>query len=543
MVLKFAKSGPAEGKPRVEEYALGELVAAADGLLAGLGQVMAGLAGVAVAGCAAGTLDEAEEVVAVRGREVLLQVLQLCLDTQAAGEVRMAGVTGADGVARTRAEPGRARHLLTLLGRVRVSRIAYRSGVRGVPSLFPRDGVLDLPAAGYSWRLQELVVMLARDGSYEQACGHLLATTGISVGKRQAEQITIAAAAGAPGFYPALARAQEQQEQQGQDEQEQQGQDEQEEEGGLVVLSADGKGVSMLPGARRGTSLAPGQRVQNFEHHRGTGEKGHKRMAEIGCVFGIEPVPRTPEQVMAPSPPGGKDAPQARDRWYAIDLAAGREVTISAIFGQAVLRDPDLARPWLALADGDIHQIRLLQAQAAARGITLTILIDFIHVLGYLRKAAWCFHPPRDPAIEDWVSAQALDILHGRVPDVITRISQLAAQHPPQLSEHARIIRSTLTYLTNKQPHMDYPAALAAGWPIATGVIEGACRHLVQDRMAITGARWGLAGAEAILWLRAIRANGDHHTYWTHHIRQQHQRNHLTPYHATLTPDTFTLAA
>jgi hypothetical protein len=261
MVLKFAKSGPAEGKPRVEEYALGELVAAADGLLAGLGQVMAGLAGVAVAGCAAGTLDEAEEVVAVRGREVLLQVLQLCLDTQAAGEVRMAGVTGADGVARTRAEPGRARHLLTLLGRVRVSRIAYRSGVRGVPSLFPRDGVLDLPAAGYSWRLQELVVMLARDGSYEQACGHLLATTGISVGKRQAEQITIAAAAGAPGFYPALARAQEQQEQQGQDEQEQQGQDEQEEEGGLVVLSADGKGVSMLPGARRGTSLAPGQRV------------------------------------------------------------------------------------------------------------------------------------------------------------------------------------------------------------------------------------------------------------------------------------------
>ena len=85
-------------------------------------------------------------------------------------------------------------------------------------------------------------------------------------------------------------------------------------------------------------------------------------------------------------------------------------------------------------------------------------------------------------------------------------------------------------YLTAKQPYLDYPAALAAGWPIATGVIEGACRHLVADRMAITGARWGLEGAQAMLWLRAIAANGDHDAYWTWHITQEHQRNHLSRY-------------
>ena len=81
---------------------------------------------------------------------------------------------------------------------------------------------------------------------------------------------------------------------------------------------------------------------------------------------------------------------------------------------------------------------------------------------------------------------------------------------------------------------MDYPRALAEGWPIATGVIEGACRHLVQDRMGITGARWSLPGAQAMLWLRAINASGDHDAYWTWHIAQEHQRNHLSRYQDNL---------
>ena len=177
----------------------------------------------------------------------------------------------------------------------------------------------------------------------------------------------------------------------------------------------------------------------------------------------------------------------------------------------------------------------MIRGQAAARGITIVILIDFIHVIGYLWKAAWCFHAPRDPAIGAWVTARGLDILHGRVAGVIRQIRDLAGKNPPRPgSEHAKIIRTTLHYLQAKQPYLDYPAALAAGWPIATGVIEGACRHLVQDRMGITGARWSLAGAQAILWLRAIRANGDLDTYWTWHLAQEHHRNHLSRYHGTL---------
>ena len=515
----------------MEEYVLDALTASVEQVVPGLGQ-LAGMLAV-LAGELAGpdpvvkTLDAMEQLVTVRGRELLRAVLQYGLDARAGAEVRLPEVTGADGVTRTRAGRDHARKIVTTLGTVRVRRIGYRAGAKGVPCLFPQDAVLNLPPRGYSWQLQQLAVTFTRSGAYEQAREFIEAATGVTIGKKQLEQITAEAAADAPGFYPALAREQDQ----GQEGQQQQQQEEEEEEKKKVMplgLSADGKGVAMRPDSRRKGSKAPGKRVRNFQKRRGTGEKGHKRMAETGAVFDVDPLARTPEQVMAPGP--GKDAPQALNRWYTVDIAADRACTIRDVFDQAERRDPGHTRPWIALADGDIYQIGLFQDQAATRGIEVTILVDFIHVLEYLRKAGWCFHEPRDPAIETWVTGQALEILHGRAAEVTARIRQLAEEHPPRGSEHAKIIRTTLSYLTARQPYLDYPAALAAGWPIATGVIEGACRHLVNDRMGITGARWSTSGAQAILWLRAIRASGDHDTYWQHHIQQEHQRNHLSHY-------------
>ena len=508
----------------MEQYGLDGLAATADVVLPGSGPLVVMLVSVLAELSGAVVLDELEQAAVARGRELTRRAMQYALDAQAAAEPRLAAVTGADGITRSRAEPGHSRTVATTAGEVRVTRIGYRSGVKGVPALFPRDAVLNLAPLSYSWQLQRLAVMFARSGSYGQARELVLAATGVSIGKRQVEQVTAAAAADAERF----------------------GQDRPRQEvprpgEGLapLAISADGKGVAMRPEARRRTAVAPGRRVRNFEHRRGTGEKGHKRMAETGCVFDVQVPdgpPRTPEQVMRPDPgPRARPAvPRAVNRWYACDITAGRDVTIGKVFDEAERRDPGRRRAWIALADGDIYQLGLIQAQAAARGVTVTVLVDFIHVLEYLWKAAWCFHSPRDPAMEDWVTAQALDILHGRVPEVTARIRRLAEDHPPQGSEHAKIIRKTLHYLDAKQPYMDYPRALASGWPIATGVIEGACRHLVQDRMAITGARWGLQGAQAILWLRAIHASGDTDAYWNYHIRQEHQRNHLSRYASTL---------
>jgi hypothetical protein len=514
----------------VEEYGLDELAASAESVLAGLGPLAVQLARLAGQAGRAVTLDAMEGLVAGRGRDLLRGVVQLSLDAQAEHEVRLPQVTGGDGVRRARAERGHSRPVVTRLGEVVVRRIGYRSGIKGVLSLFPRDAVLNLPPCGYSWGLQRLAEMFCRSGSYEQAHEFVLAAAGVAIGKRQLEQIVVAAAADAERFYRDRVRDQGAPAGAG------------EEEGSLppLAISADGKGVAMLPEARRRRTRAPEQRVRTFGKRAGTGEKkGCKRMAETGAVFDVA-VPdgpaRTPEQVMRPEGgTGGKKPPRAENRWYTCDITAGRDVTIGKVFDEADRRDPGHARTWIALVDGDNYQLGLVQAAAAARGITLAIVIDFIHVLEYLWKAAWCFHPPRDPAMEDWVTAQGLDILHGRTGDVIARIGQLAEEHPPRPGgEHAKIIRKTLSYLQNKQAFMDYPRALANGWPIATGVIEGACRHLVQDRMGITGARWGLQGAQAILWLRAIAASGDTGAYWTWHIAQEHQRNHLSRYQDNL---------
>jgi hypothetical protein len=503
----------------MEGYAAGRPAASGDAGLAVLVSELTGLVGeLAGAGPAARSFDEIEQLVMVRGRALLRKVIQHVMDGCAAAEPRLAGVADAAGVPRPRAERGHARTVVSQVGPVVIERVAYRAP--GRPNLYPRDAVLNLPLRRYSWPLQRVVVGYVLAGAYEQARRFVAAATGVTIGKQQLEQITLEAAADAAGFYPALARDQ--------------GQGEPGRPAGPLLISADCKGVAMLPGAlRRRGAKAPGQRVRNFEKRRGTGEKGHKRMAQLGCVFDAAPVPRTPEQVMAPGP--GKQAPRAVRRWYTAGIAADRAETIRAIFDEAGRRDPRHERTWVALADGDSHQIEMIRAQAAARGITITIVIDFIHVLGYLWKAAWCFHPPRDPAIEAWVTARALDILHGRAAQVTETIRQLAAARPPAPgSEHAKIIRKTLTYLDAKEPYLDYPRALAAGWPIATGVIEGACRHLVHDRMGITGARWGLQGAQAILWLRAIRANGDLDTYWDWHITQEHHRNHLSRYSSGL---------
>jgi hypothetical protein len=499
-------------------------------VVSGLGPLAAGLAGLAGEAGRAVTLDAMEVLVWERGRELLCGLVQLALDVQAEGEVRLPEVTGRDGVRRARAERGHARPVVTRLGQVRVRRIAYRSGMAGAGSLFPRDAVLNLPPCGYSWGLQRLAVMFCRSGSYEQGHAFVLAATGVSIGKRQLEQITVAAAADAERFC--------------QDRDQDAAVPASGEPGpGLppLAISADGKGVAMLPGARRRRTRAPEQKVRMFDTRTGTGEKkGCKRMAETGAVFDVVPQePRTPEQVMRPGGGSGTNKPRAENRWYACDITAGRDVTIGKIFDQADRRDPGHRRTWIALVDGDNYQLGLIQAAAAARGITLAVVIDFIHVLEYLWKAAWCFHPPRDPAMEDWVIAQGLDILHGRAAEVIARIARLAAEHPPEPGgEHAKVIRKTLSYLENKQSFMDYPRALANGWPIATGVIEGACRHLVQDRMGITGARWSLDGAQAMLWLRAIAASGDTSAYWDYHITQEHHRNHLSRYQ-----DTHALAA
>ena len=125
------------------------------------------------------------------------------------------------------------------------------------------------------------------------------------------------------------------------------------------------------------------------------------------------------------------------------------------------------------------------------------------------------------------MAVQALAVLAVRARQVTASLTAQAARHG--LTEGRRAgVEACVRYLTSNEEYLRYDEALASGWPIATGVIEGAARHLIGDRLDITGSRWGIEGAEAILRLRAVIDNGDFEAYWAYHLHREHDRVHQT---------------
>src|SRR5216684_882790 len=437
---------------------------------------------------------ELEEQVGVRGREVLRLLFQGHLDLLAGREVRRHDVTGEDGVLRTRAEKGRDRPLATKFGQVTVSRIAYRAP--GAPNVHPLDAALNLPEEKHSHGLRKLAAVEAVRGSHEGAAAAVTRATGVKIGKRQAEELVLRPDA----LRAATAKA---------------------------AAAAEGKLT---------TRLSPGEK------------HGRKRMAELACVYDAVPVPRAPEDIISTPAQkrrkkkkaqagtaegkGKPREPQARGKWLTASVTDDIPAVIAAAFGEAERRDPGHQREWVILIDGNNTQIEAVTAEAASRGITVTIVIDFIHVLEYLWNAAWSFYDKGEPAAEEWVADQARTILAGTARQVAAGIRRRATTYGYSPAERAGADECA-RYLDNKKDHLDYATALKNGWPIATGIIEGACRHIVKDRMDITGARWGLEGAEAVLRLRALIASGDFAAYWRYHLRREHQRIHHAKYRET----------
>ena len=202
---------------------------------------------------------------------------------------------------------------------------------------------------------------------------------------------------------------------------------------------------------------------------------------------------------------------------------------VAAAFDQAEARDPDHARSWIVLVDGAHHQLEVIAVEAARRHVTVHIVLDLIHVLERLWTAAWCLHARGDPTTEDWVAARAPQILSGHARDAADAIDTQATT-TGLTGDQRHGADAAIGYLRDHAQYLRYDTALEHGWPIATGVIEGACRHLIGDRLDITGARWGLAGAEAVLTLRALIDNGDFDAYRRFHLAREHQRVHRDSY-------------
>ena len=456
------------------------------------------------------THDELETRLATCGRDLLRQLFQDHLDLRAWRERRAGAVIDAAGVAHEAIERDHHRGLQTIVGAVSVTRLAYRA--KGAENLHLQDASLNLPAERHSHGLRELAAIEATRGSYEEAQAAIARSTGVDLTKRQVEDLARRAAIDVEGFYDEKRR--------------QPGT-----EADVLVISADGKGIVMRPDALRpATMKAARQDKHKLKTRLSKGEqRNSKRMAELAVVYDATPVPRTASDVFARSDDAKKaPAPVATGKWLTASVVEAAREVIAAAFDEAERRDPRHLRPRVALVDGAKHQIDVIRAE-------VTIVCDFIHVLEYLWSAAWCFFDEGDPAAEAWVADKALAVLEGKAGLTAGAIARKATALGLNGSQRKKADECA-RYLKNKRPYLDYPKALSAGYPIATGVIEGACRHLVRDRFDITGARWSLDGAEAMLKLRAVRANGDWGQYWHHHLAAERERVHASRYAGGVIP-------
>lgn len=458
-----------------------------------------------------------EDEIVRRGRETQRLALQDHLDLRALREQRVRVVDN-DGVVHGAVETDHRRRLQTVVGAVGVERFAYRHV--GSSNLQPADAALNLPDQLHSHGLRRLAAVESTRGSFEEAAQALVRTTGVAVAKRQVEDLTSKAASDVEEFYNTRAHTEV-------------------EEHDVLVISADGKGIVMRPDSlREQTAKAAAVATNKLTTRLSKGEKrNRKRMAEVGAVYDVTPVPRSPTDVMVRKsghdhPP---EAPKATNKWLTASVVEDAAEVVGRLFDEGERRDPGHRRRWIALVDGNNHQIERIGAEAEARGLDVTIVVDLVHVLEYLWAAAWCFFAEGDTAAEDWVRDRALAVLEGHAREVASGIRRRATAEGLATPKRKKA-DETARYLKNKAPYLDYPTALSSGWPIATGIIEVAVRYVVRDRMDVTGARWSVDGAEAVLKLRAIRANGDFDDYWRFHLDRERQRVHESRYAGGIIP-------
>ena len=479
----------------------GELAAA----LAGPAEQFAGLA--AWAAGEARYLDhgERETVIGEEGRELQRRLLQATFDLDAAREQRAAGVTSAAGIRHGTVEAGHGRGVTSVFGPVRVTRMAYRN--RREPNLYPADARQALPGDPYSLGMRALTAFHLAAGGFGQAQEVIEARTGVTVGRAQLTGLAEDLAAWTDDFYEERSRDAEEGEQP---------------DGDVIMMQADGKGIAMRPEHRKNAGKAD------------AGHPGIKKMAEIVAVADFTPAIREPEDIAAP--PARRQAhpgPKARDKWVSASVTESIEDMIAAAFEEAGRRDPERVRQRVFLVDGNKQQITAIQDQAEERGLKVPILIDYIHVSGYLGKAAAALHPGNPAAAGQWADGQLLRVLHGRAKAVAATLTSVAVKtRADPRTRHLDLtdMDKAITYLTNNHKHMKYDKALANGWPIATGMIEGACRFVIEDRFGITGARWSPDGAEVILKLRAVVVNGDLDDYMRYYKERYRSEHHLARY-------------
>jgi hypothetical protein len=279
----------------------------------------------------------------------------------------------------------------------------------------------------------------------------------------------------------------------------------------------------------------------------GKGDKRTKKKESIvTTLYTIEPNRRTPEDVVASifhkdekskgqKEPNDRVRPRHKQVWATL---AGKDTALQRLAAQVSVREGAHIQQRLALTDG----AEALQQRILRYFPNFTLILDFIHANEYLWKVGNSLFTEKDPRRLAWVEARTLKILSGQTDQIIAEFRTLA-QAPKTRKMQREQLTTTANYFERNLPHMAYDHYLAQGWPIASGVIEGACRHVVKDRCELSGMRWSQTGAEDLLRLRVVAINGDWADYHQFRQRQRHQRLYHLPFPQQPSPEEVALAS
>lgn len=406
----------------------------------------------------------------------------------------------ADGRRLRRLQEPHARRYLSIFGELRIRRQVYAPREKQQIERAPLDERLGLPAGEFSYVLEDWLERLCVKESFHEAVTDLRQLLGVAPSARAAEQMNQRMAQQAEEFGLQHAPPPPQ------------------EEGELLVTTADGKGVPMRRPLEERIRRGPRRRK---------GEKANKKqMAYVGAVYTIDRFPRTAQDVVEElaRKQRAMDRPQPRHKqvWAEMtrvaegEACSGRQRLFIEMAVAAHERDPQRHKTLVCLMDGEAA-LWEVAGEWLPRAVGI---LDLFHVLERLWQAAHVFHPEGSREAEQFVAHRLRMLLEGQVGYVLGGLRRLQKQHALS-GEKRRTLNAVIRYYQNNRQHMKYDEYLAAGYPIGSGVAEGACRHVVKDRMEQTGMRWSLDGAQSMLHLRTIYLNARWDEYVNYRIQDE----------------------
>jgi hypothetical protein len=426
-----------------------------------------------------------------------LTLVRLFVDAQGTGDAGPSFDTSAG--TWKRLENVHPRRYVSIFGELMIDRTVYGTREKQKIQAAPLDAQLGLPDGDFSYLLQSWLQERCLDTDYAGSIQGLAAILRVNPSVRSVEHMTRQMAGSVPDF------------------QAQQPLPPAAEQGELLVATADHKGVPMV---RRDRPMA--ERDQESER------PGVKRAACAGAVYTTAPFERTADDVLdevqrkvraAERPP-----PQGKVVWAEMaqevdgEKASGREVVLAGICAELDRRDPTQTQSVIVLCDGERALWTTFKAMLTRPFVGI---LDLWHALTYLWLAAKLFHSAKQ-AQEEFVTARLRMLLEGRVGGVIKGLKQMGTQQR-LAGEKKRTLAKVVGYFERNRNHMQYDQYLRAGYPIGSGVIEGACRHVIKDRMERAGMLWTLDGASALLRLRVVHTNGHWGNYQEYRIAREQE--------------------